>query len=116
MEPDPVHALIEGSLKKQPTMEICNYLDCKEVIRPTGATILKILEFKNFDCLYPQSRSPFISKKKNIENRGFLISIIVYFQIQTESQMLFFIKPALMINFNLSFKCLSIDKNSHIIA
>lgn len=73
MEADHVHALIERSLKKQPTMEICTPWDWQQLIRSAGATVIKLnlSDFKHVDYLYSQPEAPFINKKKILKKKIF---------------------------------------------
>nr|CAH7730158.1 unnamed protein product [Callosobruchus chinensis]CAH7736377.1 unnamed protein product [Callosobruchus chinensis] len=84
MEADHIHALIERSLKKQPTMEICTPWDWQQLIRSTGATVIKLglSDFKQVNYLYSQPKAPFINKKKNTEKEDFLISNVVHFRVE----------------------------------
>lgn len=64
-------------------MEICTSWDWQQLIRSTGATVVKmnLADFKNYDVLYAQSKSPFVNKKRNSDKDEFLISTVVYFQV-----------------------------------
>lgn len=110
MEADHVHALIEKCLKKQTTMEICTPWDWEQLIRSTGATVIKmeLPDFKNFDTLYNKPQSPFISKKQNTEKEPFLISKVVHFRIQDDTPGTIFYKETFSQE---SFKELSVKRS-----
>lgn len=109
MEADHVHALIERTLKKQPTMEICTPWDWQQLIRSTGATVIKldIPDFKHVDHLYSQPNAPFINKKKNTEKEDFLISNVVHFQVKAARPNTIFYK----LNFDDEFKTLNVTRS-----
>ncbi|CAH1105929.1 unnamed protein product [Psylliodes chrysocephalus] len=67
MEADYVHALIERTVKKQPTMTIATPWDWQQLIISTGATVwnMEVTDFKNFDLLYTSSNAPFVNRKIN---------------------------------------------------
>lgn len=110
MEADHVHALIERSLKKQPTMEICTPWDWQQLMRSTGANVinLNVSDFKHVDYLYSQPEAPFINKKKNSQKEDFLISNVVYFQVRANHPNTVFYK----LNFNdEEFKTLNVTRS-----
>lgn len=112
MEADHVHALIERTLKKQSTMEICTPWDWQQLIRSTGATVIKmnLLDFKKLEVLYNQPGSPFISKKKNVDKEDFLISKVVHFQVKADSPGNLFYKHSF--DENNEFKVLNVVRSA----
>ncbi|XP_072397435.1 uncharacterized protein [Diabrotica undecimpunctata] len=96
LEADQVHAIIERSVKKQPTMQIVTPWDWQQLISSVGAQVIKMDkdDFKNFEVLYSQSQSLFISKKKNADNNNFLISNVVQFQVKKDTPTIIFYKEA----------------------
>lgn len=88
MEADHVHALIERTLKKQPTMTIATPWDWQQLIRSTGATVfpMEVQDFKNFEILYSISNLPFIHRKLNSDKEAFLISSVVWFEVRNETE------------------------------
>lgn len=87
MEADHIHALIERTVKKQPTMAIATPWDWQQLIRSTGATVwsMEVNDFKNFDILYSVSNAPFVNRKINTVKENFLISSSVWLEVRRQS-------------------------------
>ncbi|CAH1988776.1 unnamed protein product [Acanthoscelides obtectus] len=83
-ETDHVHALIERSLKKQPTMEICTPWDWQQLIRSAGATVIKLnlADLKHVNYLYSQPKAPFINRKKILRKKIFLYQTLYIFEFK----------------------------------
>lgn len=94
MEADHVHALIERTIKKQPTMTIATPWDWQQLIRSTGADVInmELNDFKNFGTIYLNSYSPFVNRKRNKQNENFLISTAVWFEVSRDHQGILFYK------------------------
>lgn len=86
MEADHIHALIERTVKKLPTMTIATPWDRQQLIRSTGATVwdMELNDFKNFNVLYSVSNTSFMNRKINTEKRKFLISSTVWLEVRRQ--------------------------------
>ncbi|KAJ8931485.1 hypothetical protein NQ314_015597 [Rhamnusium bicolor] len=94
MEADQIHALIERTVKKQPTMTITTQWDWQQLIRSTGATVwnMELSNFKNFDALYLGSDAPFVNRRYQKEAENFLTSSTVWLEVHHESRCILYYK------------------------
>lgn len=95
-EADHVHGLIERAVKRQPTMQIVTTWDWEQLIRSSGATVIRmrVEDFKNFGVLYAQPGSTFVHKKQNTDKQNFLISSVVWMEARTDSPGIVFYKTS----------------------
>lgn len=71
---DHVHAAIERTIRKPPTMQTVSPWHWKQYIRTAGATVLSMeVDLKNFAILYNSRRAPFKIKRQNTEKENYNI-------------------------------------------
>lgn len=100
MEVDSIHSIIEREAKKCPSFQLVTPWDWLQLARISGKNKnfnvfeMTTPDFKDFNKFCNSSESPWQLKKKNSDNKKFLISKVVLMEVRQESPGILFYKTS----------------------